>query len=145
LLAAFGAGAIIGSVAAARAARRIPITRIAVAGKAGQVVAFAALIPLWPAAGLVVVAAALGIFNGLINGPVGAVRLARIRPAARAKALTAIGTVTWLGGIAGLIGAGPTLDATSPMTLFIALAILQAASVSLFSFGVTSPTPAQPD
>jgi predicted MFS family arabinose efflux permease len=135
LLAAFGVGAVAGSMIASRAGGRVPVHRIAVVGKTGQALAFLALIPAWPAGGLVGVSLTLGITNGLTNGPVGAVRLQRIPPAVRAKALTAIGTITWLGGIAGLVGAGPTLGATSPGVLFVALACLQAASLVLFAAG----------
>lgn len=138
LLAAFGASAIAGSIIASRAAGRVPLKWIALIGKTGQALAFIALIPAWPAVGLVSVSVILGLFNGLTNGPVGAIRLQRIAPATRAKALTAIGTITWLGGISGLIGAGPTLDATNPTVLFIALACLQTLSLTLFVIGTAA-------
>ncbi len=138
LLAAFGTGAIAGSIIASRAAGRVSLKWIALIGKTGQALAFIALIPAWPAVGLVSVSVILGLFNGLTNGPVGAIRLQRIAPATRAKALTAIGTITWLGGISGLIGAGPTLDSTSPTLLFIALACLQLLSLTLFVIGTAT-------
>ena len=141
LLAGFGTGAVTGSVLASRAAHRLSTKRIALIGKTGQAVAFIALIPAWPPAGLVAVSVAIGVTNGLTNGPVGAIRLQRIPPADRARALTAIGTITWLGGILGLIGAGPTLDTTTPSVLFIDLAVLQAASLALFVTGAATMGP----
>lgn len=141
LLAGFGTGALTGSVLASRAAHRLSTKRIALIGKTGQAVAFIALIPAWPPAGLVAVAVAIGVTNGLTNGPVGAIRLRRIPPAERARALTAIGTITWLGGILGLAGAGPTLDTTTPAVLFIGLAVLQTASLALFIIGAATMRP----
>jgi predicted MFS family arabinose efflux permease len=138
LLAAFGAGAVTGSILASRTGQHLPIIGLALVGKAGQALTFLALIPAWPAVGLVLVSVSLGVFNGLTNGPIGAIRLRRIPPVARAKALTAITTITWLGGISGLVGAGPALTAASPTALFAALAALQAISLTLFVIGAAT-------
>lgn len=135
MLAAFGAGAVTGSIAASRVAARVSARRVAMFGKAGQGVTFLALIPVWPQAGIVAVMAALGVFNGLTNGPVAAVRLARLAPSARARGIAAITTITWLGGLAGLIAVGPALDHLALTTVFVALATIQLAGAALFLYG----------
>lgn len=135
LLAAFGVGALVGSLIARRLASTVPARRIATTGKIASAVIFPALLPAWPAAGLLIVIAALGVSNGLTNGPVAAVRLARLLPSDRAGGLTAISTVTWLGGFLGLATAGPALQATSPLIVFMVLTGLQLLSAAVFTHG----------
>lgn len=135
LLAAFGVGAVVGSLIARRLASTVPARRIATIGKIASAVIFPALLPAWPAAGLLIVIAALGVSNGLTNGPVAAVRLARLLPSDRAGGLTAISTVTWLGGFLGLATAGSALEATSPLIVFTVLTGLQLLSAGVFAHG----------
>lgn len=135
LLAGFGVGALVGSLTARRLADTVPARRIATTGKIASAVIFPALLPAWPAAGLLIVIAALGVSNGLTNGPVAAVRLARLPPSDRAGGLTAISTVPWLGGFLGLATAGPALQATSPPILFTVLTGLQLLSATVFTHG----------
>ncbi len=135
MLAAFGAGAVTGSFAASRLAARVSARRLAMFGKAGQALTFLALIPVWPEGGIVAVMVGLGLFNGVTNGPVGAVRLARLAPSARARGIAAITTITWLGGLAGLLAVGPALDNLALTTVFAVLAAVQVAGAVLFLYG----------
>ena len=135
LLAAFGAGALAGSLLARRLTRTVAARRVATVGKTASAVAFAALIPAWPIPVLVAVIAAAGVANGLTNGPVAAIRITRLAPDDRAGGLTAITTLTWVGGFIGLAGAGPALQATSAITVFTVLAALQLLSAVLFAHG----------
>lgn len=143
LVAAFGGGAVAGSMLAARLAVRVGGRWFAVAGKFVQAAAFTALVPAWPPAGLLAVSVVLGLGNGLTNGPVAVIRLLRLTPGQRPKALTAIGTVTWLGGIVGLVGAGPILDASSATVMFAGLTVLVWTSVGVFVAGARCSGPPQ--
>ncbi len=135
LLAAFGVGALTGSLLARRLTRTVPARRIATTGKLASAAVFLALIPVWPAPGLIVVIAAVGLANGLTNGPVAAIRLTRLAPQDRAGGLTAISTLTWVGGFIGLATAGPALQTTTTVTVFTVLAGLQLLSAAIFANG----------
>lgn len=137
ILAAFGGGAVLGSVLAHRLATRVPARSLAVGGKTAQSLVFLALVPVGPAAAVIGVYALLGIANGITNGPANAVRLALLTPAQRARALTAITTITWVGSVAGLVVAGPALDHLSAEAVFAVLAVVQLASAALFGWGAT--------
>jgi len=139
LLGAFGAGAAGGSLLAAYLARSQPAQRLAIIGKSSQVPVFLLLIlPLSPL-GFGAVMLSLGVFNGIANGPSFAVRLARIPVQMRAKTLTAATTITMLGATIGLVLAGIALQALTARTVFVAMGVLQLASVGLFTAGYINP------
>jgi len=115
------------------------VQRLAIIGKSSQVPVFLLLIlPLSPL-GFGAVMLSLGVFNGIANGPSFAVRLARIPVQMRAKTLTAATTITMLGATIGLVLAGIALQALTARTVFVAMGVLQLASVGLFTAGYINP------
>jgi len=145
LLGAFGGGAVVGSIAAATIATYIPALRLALGGKFMQGLAFVGLIlpmPLW---GAITMIGALGLANGLTNGPATAVQIPRIAARHRGNALTASATITMSGGAIGSALAGPALDHLPAEILFTIAATLLAASCALYLRGArrasTQPSP----
>jgi predicted MFS family arabinose efflux permease len=135
LTGAFGGGAVAGSFAAIALATRVRSVRLALVGKFLQALTFVGLIlavPLWGAVALI---AALGIANGLTNGPSSAVMIPRLRERHRGNALTAAATIIMSGGAVGSAAAGPALDHTSAEALFTVAAILMGVSCTLFVRG----------
>lgn len=135
LLGAFGGGALAGSLLAMRLLRRRPPRRLALIGKLGQTVAFLPLVVALPPYVVAVVLVLLGVFNGIANGPTFAVRMGRTPVGLRPQVLTAATTVTMLGGTAGLLSAGPALEALPISGVIAGMAVLQVASAGLFFTG----------
>lgn len=135
LTAAFGGGAVAGSLIASWITSRIAPVRVAMTGKLLQGVFFAVLIaglPLWGAA---VAMAMRGAANGLSNGPAAAVEIPRLNPHRRGNALTVSATTIMSGGALGSAAAGPALDHLSPDLLFAGATVLVAASCLFFIHG----------
>lgn len=149
--AAFGAGALLGSVAAVLAVTRVAPLRLAGLG----IVAFALplwtlpLLPPWP-----VVAAALfaaSLFVPLVNGPIIAVLTARTPESLRAKVLTALMTASALAAPLGFVAAGQVLEHWGVVPLFAAvalgitgMALVFAAIVLRYRAPATAPEPSAP-
>jgi predicted MFS family arabinose efflux permease len=130
LFAAFGIGAFVGSVAAARLAGAVKPARL----MSGAVLL--AVAPLWllvaslPALGVGAVLLVCGLFVPLVNAP--AMALLTLRPprALRAKVMTAVITASALGGPAGRLVVGPLYRfGTGAMYAVIAAAFSVAALV----------------
>ena len=135
--AAIGAGAVVGSLVAVLAVRRIPPLRLAGVAILGFALPIWALpfLPPWP---LVLVALFVAtLFTPLINGPFFAVLTSRTPEALRAKALTAVVSINTLAAPLGFLVAGQVLEHWGVATLFamaatgITLAALTFSAVAL--------------
>lgn len=135
LIGAFGGGALVGSLLAARLILWQPARRLALIGKTAQPLVFGVLILALPSSLLAGALFVLGVANGLSNGPSFAVRITQIPAPLRTKALTAAATITMLGATAGLAAAGPALDHLNANTVVGVMAVLQLASAVLFIVG----------
>jgi MFS family permease len=120
---ALGAGALVGSLVAALAVRRIAPLRLAALG----ILAFA--VPLWvlpflPPWPLVFIALFVAtFFTPLINGPVLAVLTARTPENLRAKVMTAVISVNTVAAPLGFIVAGQVLENWGVVPLFSAVVV----------------------
>jgi len=128
LLACWGAGAVLGNVAAYRAARLNGL----------RTAAFAVLVqaaPLWvlplplPAAVLAAAFAVSGIANGVANPPIHAMITLRPSIHVRAKVITAIFTASALGAPAALAIAGPGFAAFGVRHVLAAAAVGQSTAM----------------
>jgi MFS family permease len=119
---ALGAGALVGSVLAVLAVRRIRPLRLA--GMA--ILAFA--VPLWvlplePPIGLVFAALFTAtLFTPLVNGPIIALLTTRTPEHLRAKVMTAVVSVNTVAAPVGFLVAGQLLERWSVATVFAAVA-----------------------
>jgi predicted MFS family arabinose efflux permease len=135
--AAFGAGSVIGSVAAVKLVTRFDPIRLA------TVALFALTLPIWalafdiPAWAIVAALFASAIFGPLINAPMIGVITTRTPPALRAKVMTSVMTVALLAGPLALLIVGPLLATIGPRGVFAVVASGQLAAVAYFTFAVT--------
>ncbi|HEX6701190.1 MAG TPA: MFS transporter [Gaiellaceae bacterium] len=124
LFAAFGLGALVGNGLAYRLSSRDPL----LVTSAGMMVES---LPLWllalslPVAGYASVLLAAGVVNGLVNPALHATYTLRTPVSVRAKASTAVLTVSSIGGPLAVLGAGPALDAWGSAPVFLAVAAVQ--------------------
>jgi MFS family permease len=116
--AALGAGAVVGSLVAVLAVRKIPPLRLAGLAILGFVVPIwvLPLLPPWPVVFVALFAATL--FTPLINGPFFAVLTSRTPETLRAKALTAVISVNTLAAPLGFLVAGQVLEHWGVAPLF---------------------------
>jgi MFS family permease len=120
--AAFGAGALIGSVIAANVVRKVPLLKLA--GSAILVMA----VPLWllaidlPWPAVVAVLAAFGVCAPLVNAPVMGLLTVRTPEALRPKVLTAVMTISVVIGPLGFLAVGQSLQYVGMSVLFLAIA-----------------------
>jgi MFS family permease len=120
--AAFGAGAVLGSVVAVRIVPRYDPIRL------GAVAFVALTVPIWalvadlPAWGVVAALFASSFFGPLVNAPLIGVITTRTPPPLRAKVMTAVITFAMLAGPVGLFLAGPLLEAWGPHGVFALVA-----------------------
>jgi MFS family permease len=119
LFAAFGAGALIGSLAAANIVKKMPLMRLA----SFAIVAMA--LPLWLLAIpmhwalVIVVLAAFGVCAPLVNAPMMAVMTVRTPEALRPKVMTAVMTISSVIGPLGFLAAGFGLQYVSLKLVFL--------------------------
>lgn len=138
LLGAFGGGALLGTFLVGPALRRLSNLRLAVLGRAGQGIAFLALLlPLGPGA-LTVFLVVVGLLNGVSNAPMAAVRTAAIPAPLRSSTLTVIAAGALSGGTLGLAAAGTAVESAGIQRTFMGLAIVQACGAALFLVGAAS-------
>lgn len=116
---AFGAGAVSGSLLAAAAAKRAASKRLILTAKAAQALLFATLAVNLPLAVALTVLGALGVANGLTNGPSAAIQIARLAAPLRASALVASFTFTMGGGALGSATAGSVISTRGFTTMFV--------------------------
>jgi predicted MFS family arabinose efflux permease len=122
LFAAFGGGALAGSILASQVVRKIPLLRLA----AVAIVAMA--LPLWilivsmPWWTVIVVIAAFGACAPLVNAPMIAVLTVRTPAALRPKVMTAVMTISGIVGPLGFLAAGFGLQYVSLTFVFLFVA-----------------------
>lgn len=122
LFAAFGAGALIGSVIAANVVRRVPLLKLA----GGAILVMA--VPLWllaldlPWPLVIVVLAAFGFCAPLVNAPVLGLLTVRTPEALRPKVMTAVMTLSLVIGPLGFLAVGQSLQYVGMGVLFLAIA-----------------------
>ena len=121
--AAFGAGAVVGSIVAVRI---VGALRPAPARRGRRFVAltlpiFALAFEL-PVPAVMVALAASSFFGPLVNAPLIGVITMRTPEALRAKVMTAVLTIAMLAGPVGLLLAGPLLEAWGPRPVFLLVA-----------------------
>ena len=120
--AAFGAGALVGSLVASQIVRKVPLLRLASAGILGMAV------PLWllaldlPWPVVLVVLAAFGFCAPLVNAPVLAILTVRPPEALRPKVITAVMTISVLIGPLGFLAVGQALQYVGLPVVFLAIA-----------------------
>jgi MFS family permease len=132
-LATWGLGALAGGIVAYRVVGRFDPLLM------GAVAWFAYALPLWalvvrlPAVAVFVPLVLAGVGNGLRNPPLAAIRVLRVPASLRPKALTASGTIAWLGGAVALGGIGIALRALGLTPVFALIAAVS--TVSAVAFG----------
>jgi MFS family permease len=119
LFAAFGAGALVGSLAAAGIVKKMPLMRLAAIG------ILAMAVPLWilavplPWAAVIVVLALFGLCAPFVNAPMMAVMTVRAPEALRPKVMTAVMTIANVIGPLGFLAAGFGLQYVSLRLVFL--------------------------
>ena len=120
---ALGAGALVGSLAAVVAVRRVAPLRLAALG----ILAFAVplwvlpFLPPWPVVFVALFAATF--FTPLVNGPLIAVLTARTPEELRAKVMTAVISVNTIAAPLGFLVAGQVLEHWGVVPLFTAVVV----------------------
>ena len=124
MLAAWGLGAVLGNAVAYRLSGSDAVSLTSV----GMLVES---LPLWllalslPEAGYVAVMLVAGVLNGVVNPSLHATLTLRTPISVRAKASTAVLTLSSVGGPVALAGAGPALDAWGLRPVFLVVALVQ--------------------
>lgn len=120
--AAFGAGAVLGSVVAVRVVPHHDPIRLGAAAFVALTLPIWALVADLPAWGVVAALFASSFFGPLVNAPLIGVITMRTPEALRAKVMTAVVTFAMLAGPVGLFAAGPLLAAWGPHAVFALVA-----------------------
>jgi len=121
--AAFGAGAVVGSLLALRLVTRYDPVRLAAVSLLCLTAPFVLLALDLPAPAVVVVLFVAEIFGPLVNAPLIAVMMTRTPESLRPKVMSAILTLALVAGPIGLLFVGPLLDdyGATTVILFVAL------------------------
>jgi MFS family permease len=125
LIGAFGAGALAGNVIAYRTLRRFDSLTWASVGLLVEAV------PLWllplplPAVALGAALCAAGLANGLVNPALHSILTLRPPAAIRGKVMSALLTLSQVGGPLALLAAGPALGAFGARPVFAVVAAVQ--------------------
>jgi predicted MFS family arabinose efflux permease len=131
--AAFGAGAVLGSLVAVRLVGRYDPLRLgATAFVALTLPVFALAIEL-PVPAIVVALALSSFFGPLVNAPLIGVITMRTPEAVRAKVMTGVITLAVLAGPAGMLIAGPLLESWGARPIFLLVAAGQLLAVIPFA------------
>jgi predicted MFS family arabinose efflux permease len=123
--AAFGAGAVIGSVVAMQIVPRFDPVRLgatALLGLSLPLPLLALHLPVW---GVVLVLMVSSLFGPIVNAPLIGVITMRTPQALRAKVMTGVLTFALLAGPLGLFLGGPLLQWIGPHPVFVIIAIGQ--------------------
>jgi MFS family permease len=129
--AAFGAGSLLGSLAAIPLARRMPPVRLATIGVvwvSAPLLLLGVALPA-PAVATVLFLAGLG---SIAAGPLFALITTRTPDALRAKVLTAVFTVVTISGPLAVVAIGRLLEEIDVRTLLVALAVGRLAMAAVF-------------
>jgi predicted MFS family arabinose efflux permease len=120
--AAFGAGALAGSIVASQIVRKVPLLRLAALGILGMAVPLwlLALDLPWPA--VLLVLAAFGFCAPLVNAPLLGILTVRPPEALRPKVITAVMTISVVIGPLGFLAVGQALQYVGMTVVFLAIA-----------------------
>ncbi len=133
--AAFGGGAVVGSIVALQIVPRFDPVRLA----AAALVALSLPLPLLalhlPAWGVVAVLFVSSMFGPLVNAPLIGVITMRTPEALRAKVMTGVLTFALLAGPLGLFLGGPLLEWIGPHPVFVVIAAGQLLAALPFAVG----------
>jgi MFS family permease len=134
--AAFGGGALIGSLVAANMVRRVPLLRLAGVAVLGMSVPlwFLAISMPWPL--VVVVLAVFGFCAPLVNAPVFAIFTTRAPEVLRPKVMTAVLTIALIIGPLGFLAVGQALQHVGLRVVFLVVAAGFTAGAVAFSAAV---------
>jgi MFS family permease len=116
--AAFGAGAVLGSVLAVKLVPRYDPIRLGAAALVALTLPLFLLVLELPAWGVAAALFVSSIFGPLVNAPLIAVITTRSPEEIRAKVMTALLTTALLAGPIGLIAVGPLLQSLGPYAVF---------------------------
>ena len=128
-----GAGALVGSIVAMLAVKRVAPLRMAGVGM------IAATLPLWllpfglPAWGVMAALFSMMLFIPFVNGPLIGVITARTPAELRPKVMTALISVSTLSAPLGFLAAGQLLDTWEPTRVFAAAAVGMTATALVFA------------
>jgi MFS family permease len=131
--AAFGAGAIVGSIAAVKLVPRYDPIRL------GAFALVALTLPIWilpldvPPLAIMAALFASSVFGPLVNAPLIGVITTRTPQALRAKVMTAVLTFALLAGPLGLLVVGPLLQSWGPRPVFLLIAAGELAATLFFA------------
>jgi MFS family permease len=143
--AAFGLGAVLGSVAAVRIVGRFDPVRLGAAAFVALTLPVFALAIELPVPVVIVALAMSSFFGPLVNAPLIGVITIRTPEAVRAKVMTAVLTMAMLAGPIGLLLAGPLLEAWGPRPVFLLVAagqLLATIPFAVVAFGGERTEPA---
>ena len=133
--AAFGAGAVVGSVVAVKLVPRLDPIRLAACALVGLVLPIPLLALHLPAWGVVAVLFVSSLFGPLVNAPLIGVITMRTPEALRAKVMTGVLTFALLAGPLGLFLGGPLLQWIGPHAVFVVVAAGQLLAAIPFAVG----------
>jgi MFS family permease len=140
--AAFGAGAVVGSVVAMRVVPRYDPIRLAAISLVALTLPIGVLALPLPVVGVVAVLFVSSVFGPLVNAPLIGLLTTRTPAAVRAKVMTAVLTFALLAGPAGLLAAGPLLEAWGARPVFLLVAVGQLAGAVFFATVALRRSPA---
>jgi MFS family permease len=123
LFAAFGAGALAGSILASQIVRKVPLMRLAALAIIGMALPLWLLIVSMPWWCVILVITAFGLCAPLVNAPMIAVLTVRTPVALRPKVMTAVMTVSGIVGPLGFLAAGFGLQYVSLTFVFFLVAV----------------------
>jgi MFS family permease len=140
--AAFGGGAVVGTIVAMRIMPRFEPIRLAAVSLVALTLPIWALgfaLPVW---GVVAVLFVSSLFGPLVNAPLIGLLTTRPPEAVRAKVMTAVLTFALLAGPAGLLIAGPLLESWGARPVFVLVAAGElVAAVFFASVALRRPRP----
>ena len=145
--AAFGAGAVLGSVAAVRLVGRFDPLRLGSASFVALTLPIFALAVELPVPAVMAALALSSFFGPLVNAPLIGVITMRTPEALRAKVMTAVITTAMLAGPLGMVVGGPLLEAWGPRQVFLLVAagqLLATIPFALVAFRADARVP-EPD
>ena len=142
LFAAFGVGAVLGSLVAVRLVHRFDPLRLGASAFVALTVPIFALAIELPVPAVMLALALSSFFSPLVNAPLIGVITMRTPEALRAKVMTAVLTTALLAGPVGLLFAGPLLESWGPRQVFLLVAtgqLLATIPFALVAFRATAP------
>ncbi|HZT45653.1 MAG TPA: MFS transporter [Gaiellaceae bacterium] len=144
LFGGFGAGALLGAIAAQQLAQRSDLLRLSTVGIVAMPLPLFLLALHLPWAAAMVVTGAFAFFTPLVNAPLLAILTVRTPVELRGKVLTAVMTVATMAGPFGFLGAGLLLHHVTLTAFFLVLPALLALAGVGFA-GVLLRNGAAPD